>query len=186
MASNDSASTEMIDLCDAAGNPTGRSAPRSEVHRLGLWHRTVHCWIATPANEVLLQKRSLAKESHPGLWDVSAAGHITAGDTSIGGAIREVYEELGLAVDRTAVQKLFEIKQCFEDPGKEYFDHEVTDVYLIRMAIDLGSLKLDSSEVEQVRLITVWEFKRELEEHPERFAPHGEEYGMVMSEINKQ
>jgi len=185
MAPTDSVSAEMLDLCNADGNPLGCSAPRSEVHRFGLWHRTVHCWIAPPDGEILLQKRSLTKESHPGLWDVSAAGHITAGDSSIGGAIREVYEELGIVVDRAALQKLFDIKQCFEDPDKLYFDHEVTDVYLIRMVVDLGSLRLDKTEVEQVRLVSIAEFRRELAEFPDRFAPHGEEYEMVIRELGE-
>ena len=46
--------------------------------------------------ELLLQKRSATKKSHPNCWDISGAGHIRAGESVIEGAIRELKEELGI------------------------------------------------------------------------------------------
>lgn len=48
--------------------------------------------------ELLLQKRSATKKSHPNFWDISGAGHIRAGETVTEGAIRELKEELGVEV----------------------------------------------------------------------------------------
>ena len=48
--------------------------------------------------ELLLQKRSATKKSHPNFWDISGVGHIRAGETVIEGAIRELKEELGVEV----------------------------------------------------------------------------------------
>ena len=73
---------EMLDLVNEQGDPIGRAVPRSEAHRLGLRHRTSHVWLVRRKNgvlEVLLQKRSDEKDSFPGCYDISSAGHIPAG-----------------------------------------------------------------------------------------------------------
>lgn len=41
-------------------------------------------WIfAESTQELLLQRRADCKDSWPGLWDISSAGHIAAGDSSL-------------------------------------------------------------------------------------------------------
>ena len=80
---------EYIDVISPDGNLTEISKPRSEIHQQGAWHRSVHIWVLNDNKELLVQQRAFEKESHPGLWDVSCAGHITAGDVSPQAAVRE-------------------------------------------------------------------------------------------------
>lgn len=57
---------------------------RGLVHRDGDYHRAVHVWIYSESTrELLLQKRADCKDSWPGQWDISSAGHISAGDSSL-------------------------------------------------------------------------------------------------------
>lgn len=91
---------------------TGLSKPRGEVHRDGDWHRSIHLWVvdagpygggqgaetAGDGPRLLLQQRADTKDTNPGLWDVSVAGHIDAGDDVLETVVREAEEELGLAV----------------------------------------------------------------------------------------
>lgn len=57
---------------------------RGEVHRDGDYHRAVHVWIFVESTQqLLLQLRSDHKDSWPGQWDISSAGHISAGDPSL-------------------------------------------------------------------------------------------------------
>ncbi|KAL1141728.1 hypothetical protein V6Z11_A11G049400 [Gossypium hirsutum] len=72
------------------GKKIGSSKPRhvpsflGDVHRDGDYHKAVHVWIFTESTqELLLQKRTDCKDSWPGLWDISSAGHISAGDSSL-------------------------------------------------------------------------------------------------------
>ena len=60
--------------------------------------------------ELLLQKRSVTKKSHPNCWDISGAGHIRAGESVIDGAIRELKEELGVEVEEKDLQYIATIK----------------------------------------------------------------------------
>ena len=70
--------------------------PRHEVHRLGLKHRAVHVLVFNALGEVFLQKRSMKKDTAPGLWDSSASGHVDSGEEYDACAARELREEIGL------------------------------------------------------------------------------------------
>ena len=86
---------EMLDIVDENGVPTGRSVPRTVAHAEGLRHRTSHVWIVRRKAgrvQVLLQMRCAAKDSYPGCYDISSAGHIPAGDEFVGSALRELRE----------------------------------------------------------------------------------------------
>ena len=90
---------EMLDIVDENGVPTGQSVPRTTAHAEGLRHRTSHVWIVRRKNgrvQVLLQMRCAAKDSYPGCYDISSAGHIPAGAEFVGSALRELREELGV------------------------------------------------------------------------------------------
>ena len=90
---------EWLDIVDENGVPTGQVVSRQEAHRLGLRHRTSHVWIVRRREgnlQVLLQKRSEEKDSYPGCYDISSAGHIPAGADFVPSALRELKEELGV------------------------------------------------------------------------------------------
>lgn len=73
-------SEEYFDILDSNGKPTGKSKPRSKVHQDGDWHACVHVWfINYEKKEVLVQKRVKTKDSWPGYYDISVAGHLSAG-----------------------------------------------------------------------------------------------------------
>ena len=86
---------ELFDIIDENGNPTGKIVERSIAHAEGIPHRTAHIWIIRRRNEkteILLQKRSRNKDSFPGKFDTSSAGHIQAGDEPMESALRELEE----------------------------------------------------------------------------------------------
>ena len=90
---------ELLDIVDEKGNPTGETVPREVAHREGIRHRTAHVWIFRRRGgvvQILLQKRSDNKDSDPGCYDISSAGHIPAGSDYIPSAVRELKEELGV------------------------------------------------------------------------------------------
>lgn len=72
--------------------------PRKLVHgNPALVHRSVHVMVVGRAG-LLLQKRSLSKDTQPGKWDTSVGGHVGYGQTYEEAARREAAEELGLAL----------------------------------------------------------------------------------------
>lgn len=86
---------ELFDVVDAQDRVL-RQASRAEVHEQGLIHRAVHILVFNKNRDCLLQKRSMLKDKHPGVWDSSAAGHLDAGEDYATAARRELQEELGI------------------------------------------------------------------------------------------
>ena len=81
------------------GSLTGEIKLRALVHRDGDLHGASHVFLARLRGEraeLLLQKRSAQKDSFPGLYDISAAGHLDPGEDFAAAARRELAEELGV------------------------------------------------------------------------------------------
>jgi isopentenyldiphosphate isomerase len=110
-------SEEIFDVCNERDEVIGQNT-RAEVHRLGLRHRAVHVLVFNSHGEVFLQKRSMTKDTFPGAWDSSAAGHLDAGEDYDPCAVREMREELGIVANRPP-ERLFKIGACNET-GQEH------------------------------------------------------------------
>ena len=140
---------ETFDLCDDRGRPLGIAKDRELVHHDGDWHRSFHCWVvdttapAEPA--VVLQRRSAAKQTSPGLWDVSVGGHYMAGE-GIEGGLREMQEELGLEVDATQLVRAGWRREVvvFENG---LIEREIQDVFFLFRPLWLAQLHPDPTEV---------------------------------------
>lgn len=170
---------ELIDVLDASGNFTGAVKPKSEVHRDGDWHRSVHVWIVTPDGRVLLQKRASTKKSHPGLWDISAAGHISAGESSLDSALRETEEELGLRLAAEELKLVAQSRIEWALNDGRFLENEFHDIYLLRRDVDLSSLRLQASEVDDARLVTLEELRALVVQRDASIVPHWREYGTM-------
>ncbi len=73
-----------------------RTATRAECHAdPGLIHRSVFVIVETDAGR-LFQRRGLLKDTHPGWWCLSCAGHVAAGESYAESARRELAEETGI------------------------------------------------------------------------------------------
>ncbi|HEY0372947.1 MAG TPA: NUDIX domain-containing protein [Thermoanaerobaculia bacterium] len=163
---------ELIDVLTPEGEPTGIIKPKPEVHRDGDWHRCSHVWIVASDGRLLLQRRAHAKENWPDLWDISVAGHVSAGESATEAAIREALEELGVVItpeDLVHIGTLRYSVQLRED----YIENEFHEVHLVRRDLDLSTLTLDPSEVAEVRWVPWQELKRY-----DR-VPHEEEYALL-------
>ena len=145
---------EIFDVLNEAGEKIGVTERRSEVHRLGLFHRAVHVWLFSPSTgELLLQKRASCKDSWPDRWDISCAGHISSGEESLPSAERELLEELGFNAGSSSgrLEFLFTHLEMLdsEQRGKPFLNHEFNDVYLLELTND-ERLQLDSENFEIV------------------------------------
>ena len=172
---------EYLDICDSDGKLTGEKRTKKEAHDLGLWHRSVHVWIVNSKNEVLLQKRSPLKDNHPDKWDISAAGHVSAGEDYIISALRETEEELGLKIESAELMQIGELTQMSERAG--YINNEVNPVYIVKKDLDVNNIKKQYEEVAEVKFIPYIELKDLIESGDTSFVPHTEEYELLFKYI---
>lgn len=171
---------EQIDVLNRDGTFAGYARGRTEVHAKGLWHRTVHIWAFDKAGRILFQLRARVKENNPGLLDTSCAGHISAGDDSRNAAVRELREELGITKRPEDLEYLFESGHESVLNGGAYLDNEFYDVYRITLSdAEAASLVPQPGEVDDFVWMTVAEFAKALEEHPEKFVDHPKDFNWL-------
>jgi len=146
---------ELLDVVDENGIPTGETVTREEAHRRGIRHRTSHIWVIRIHNgkaQVLLQKRSLNKDSYPGCYDISSAGHIPAGDGFLDSALRELKEELGVEANADELvycgQRKIEFRETFH--GQEFWDNQVSNIYALWRDTEPEEFTLQRSEIDAV------------------------------------
>lgn len=161
---------ELFDERLGDGTTTGRIVERGVAHSEGRCHGTAHIWIARANDQsgcdVLLQKRSAWKDSNPGCYDISSAGHLSAGDTYLEGALREIGEELGIHARKEDLTELGLLEKVSHGVfyGKPFHDHEVSAVYLYTKPVEADRLQLQESEVEAVRWMDLKECRRAVRE----------------------
>lgn len=169
---------EYIDIFDENNNPTGEIKEKNLAHEQGDFHRTAHIWIINDKNELLLQKRSASKKSHPNCWDISGAGHIRAGETVIQGAIRELKEELGVSVKENELEYIATIKSTKNSKNMEF-----GYVYLVHLNKEIGEYIFEDEEVQEVKYIYYKDLEKMVEEKQEGLLMHEEEYKKLFQYI---
>lgn len=185
---------ELFDELDSEGNKTGIVKERGVVHEEGALHATSHVWIVrkngqdidTDAGmgqqyDVLLQKRSENKDSNPGCYDISSAGHVEAGRGYLESAIRELEEELGIQALPEQLKEIG-IRRCgFEGEfyGRPFKDNEISMLYLYEEAVDIEKLRLQESEVSEVIWMDYRECYEKIRENSFKHCIYMDEFDML-------
>ncbi len=145
---------ELIDIYDENMHHIGVK-DRGTVHAEGLWHRTFHCWIVARRDDrdvVLFQLRGPQKSVYPNTLDITAAGHLEAGESAQQG-IRELDEELGV---RVAFESLSYLGiRCDVAIIGDVINREFCDTYLIRDDRALAGYTLQEDEVAGLAEISI-------------------------------
>jgi len=169
---------EYIDIFDENWNPTGEVLEKSEAKRLGKWRLGVGVCFVNPRGELLLARRSPAKKVCPGMWDVSTGGHVHAGESVVGAAIREVREELGVDI---SAEQLIELTK-----RKSVENNALQTKFLVKSDLPLDAFTFVDGEVSAVKYIP-W---RELAKMSEKemlendIVPY-KEYGYMFEYLDK-
>ena len=139
--------SEFFDIYDEDLRQIGIKA-RDAVHRDGDWHQVFHCWVIgrdpDGSTFVILQKRADDKEMYAGKIDLSAAGHLEAGE-SVSDGVRELEEELGLRVDfeeLVAVGRRVGVKKV-----KKSVDYQICHVFFYESDRELTEYVYQTDEI---------------------------------------
>lgn len=146
---------EYLDIVDHHGHPIGRTVERGRAHAEGVMHRTAHVWLIRKLHghiEILLQKRCDTKDSFPGCYDISSAGHIPAGADFAPSAIRELKEELGLEASESDLifcgDRIASRDEIFRD--RPFHDREYSRVFALWCDLIESEFHLQAEEVSSV------------------------------------
>ena len=134
---------EYLDYYDEDGNYLGYKS-RDEVHKEGLWHNTVHCWLYENDGSIYFQIRS---DSHK--FYTTASGHVLKGETIKEAFRREIKEEIGLDIDSSDAT-LVSINVWKMDKLKNAVlikDRAKANIYIDLFEGNINSFNFDPKEV---------------------------------------
>lgn len=142
---------EYFNVLNERGEYTGEIESRENCHKNGLWHKAVTLFIINNKGQVLLQKRSKNKKLWPNMWDITAGGHVLAGEFGFQTVIRETKEEIGIDVNKKDIT--FIGASISSNQKGEIINNHFNEYYIVNSDVDEKSLKLQEEEVSEVKWI---------------------------------
>ena len=136
---------EYLDIYNENGEHLGKEE-RGIVHKNGLWHKTVHCWLFDAEGYVYFQIRHEEKTLY-----TTASGHIMAGESVEQGFAREIREEIGYAVSYTNAIHLETFKFYLDKikaDGTEFHDRVFANIYACEFDGDISKFDYDPNELD--------------------------------------
>jgi 16S rRNA (adenine1518-N6/adenine1519-N6)-dimethyltransferase len=152
-----------LEIVDENDKVIGK-ASLDEIYRRKLIHRVAMIVVREPAGKILLQRRSAKVFTNPNRWDVSAAGHVDAGESYNQAAIRELHEELGVSNVELAEAAYYFSDTTLDGKHQKRF----VKIYTVTLPADT-TFSIEPSEVSEVRWFSLEELSRLFEQQPHEF-----------------
>ena len=142
--------SEFFDVLNEHGEFTDEVVSREECHEKGLWHKAAVVFVVSKDNKrILLQQRSANKKLWPNLWDVTAGGHVLAGEFGYQAVIRETKEELN--IDLTKDDLEFIGASSSENKEKGIINRHFNEFYIVHSDVEIADITLQEEEVQDIR-----------------------------------
>lgn len=142
---------EFFDVLNNKGEYIGKVESREKCHKEGLWHKAVVVFIINSKGQVLLQKRSKNKKMWPNMWDVTAGGHVLAGEFGFQAIIRECKEEIGIDLNKNDITFIGAVVST--NIKGDIVNNHFNEYYVTQKEVDIKSLKLQEEEVSEVKWV---------------------------------
>ncbi len=158
-------SISWADIVDENNQELGYRLPISWAADKGLWRRGCHAIILTTDNKYIVEKRSKSIVFNPSRLDVTIGGGVDDGETPEIAIIREINEELGLKVTASMLTLLEVHKWSSYHPHYRKYTRSFLYTYCIKLDSPHPRIKMQTSEVADVRFLTAKQMKRLLRLH---------------------
>lgn len=137
---------EKWDLFDENRQPLNKVHYRGEEIAKGHYHVVVGIWTINSQNKILLTLRHPDKDFYPDCWE-NTGGCVRAGEASLQGAKRELFEETG--IDVTEEEFILLKTERTEDT--------FSDTYIVRVDRSIEELVMQEGETVAAKWVTLEE-----------------------------
>lgn len=150
-------SEEILDVINEKDEVIGKKS-RSEVHRNGDLHRVAHVWVFNSKGQILCQKRSSSKDTHPNSWDTIMGGHVASGSNYEDTAVKELEEEYSLKI---AVQQLVPLLYGYGRTGNStVICKKMLKAFGLKFDGDPEKIQFNKDEVSEIKFFSVEELRK--------------------------
>lgn len=138
---------ELVDIYNDRHENLNYKKERKELDA-GEYRLSCFIWVINDNDKILLQQRPANTKKMPNMWGTTAGG-VLSGETSLEGALRELKEELGIDA----------IKEELEFIGSNKRINDYVEVWLCKKNVNINELKLELTEVQDVKWFSIAEFE---------------------------
>lgn len=143
-------SQEKVDIYDENKNKTGKVKIRhKDTLEPGEFIIGVQAIILNSQKQMLISQRSELKEKAPLKWECNG-GALLAGEDVVDGIVREIYEELGIKLDKDKAIYLKTARNA----------HRFKEIYLFEKDILIDEIKFADGEAIATKWVNIEEFIR--------------------------
>lgn len=143
-------SQEKIDIYDENKNKTGKVKIRyKDTLEPGEFIIGVQAVILNSQKQILISQRSELKEKAPLKWECNG-GALLSGEDAVDGTVREIYEELGIKLDKDKAIYLKTAKNA----------HRFKEIYLFEKDVSIDDIKFADGEVIAAKWVNIEEFMK--------------------------
>lgn len=147
---------EFFDVLNEKGEYTNKIASRDECHHKGLWHKVVVIFILSSDNKkVLLQQRSSKLNLWPNLWDITAGGHVKAGEFGYQAVIRETKEEIGVDITKDSLE--FTNFLISEEKINQNINRHFVEFYIVHKDVNPKEVLFNQEEISELKWFDIQE-----------------------------
>ena len=101
------------------------------------------------------------------MWDISVAGHLSAGQDSLAAAAREINEEVSVLLGYRTEIKDFRYMYCFRKEQKfkdDFIERQFYDFFILRTSgVDDKTLYFQKEEVQAVKFVDLQAVQKMIE-----------------------
>lgn len=117
--------------------------------------------IVNEENQLLIQQRSANKEKNANMWDISVAGHISAGQDSLSAAAREINEEVSVDLGSRVDVREFRFMTSFRSEvvyAQDFIERQFYDFFILRREkMRPENITFQKSEVQAIKFVSLSE-----------------------------
>ena len=117
--------------------------------------------------------------------DISSAGHLSAGDESLDGAIRELKEELNLDVKPEELQFIKTIKRSSKYT-ETFLNNEFDDLYILRTDKTIDEMTFQKEEISEIFYVPYKDFKNMVQNKQPDLLRHDEEFEILFNLFDEE
>ena len=145
---------EKVDIYDENKNKTGKVKIRhKDVLEPGEFIIGVQAIIINSKNQILISQRSKNKKVLPLKWECNG-GALSSGENILDGLVREIYEELGIYLDKD--------KAIFLKTAKN--NNVFKEIFLFKKDLSIDKINFEDGEAQNAKWVTIDEFVKMFDE----------------------
>lgn len=144
---------EKVDIYDENKNKTGKVKIRhKDILEPGEFIIGVQAIIINSKNQILISQRAKNKKVLPLKWECNG-GALSSGENILDGLVREIYEELGIYLEKD--------KAIFLKTAKN--DNVFKEIFIFKKDFSIDEINFEDGEAQNAKWVTIEEFVKMFE-----------------------